>query len=137
MRGGRLRHRLVLQSKVEVRGAGGGVTTTWSTEAIVWGAIEPLSGKEYLSIQQTQNEATVRIVLRYYSGLDETWRVVNGGRAYAIESVINENDRDRQLVLMCSQGVREAGDLPILGTTNVVNSGVNVVNSGIQVVYTP
>lgn len=115
MRAGRLRNRLVLQSKTETRGAAGGVTTTWTTQATVWGGIEPLSGKEYQAIQQTQNEASVRIVLRYYSGLDETWRVVNGGRAYAIEALINENDRNRMVTLMCLQGVKEAAGLPTEG----------------------
>ena len=112
MRSGRLRHRGVLQSKVETRGDAGGVVTTYLTQATVWCGIEPLSGRELTAIQQTQNEARVRIVLRYYSGLDETWRVVNNGKAYAIHSVINENERDRMMTLMCSQGVKEAGDLP-------------------------
>jgi len=116
MRSGRLRHRCVLQSKVETRGSAGGVSTTWATEATVWGGIEPLSAREFLSIDQTQNETRVRIVLRYYSGLDETWRVVNGGRAYAITEILNESDRNRMLTLMCSQGVREAADLPTEGT---------------------
>ena len=115
MRAGRLRNRLVLQSKTETRGAAGGVSTTWTTQATVWGGIHPISGKEYTAIQQTQNEATVKIVMRYQSSIDETWRVVNGGRAYAIESIINENDRDRMMTLMCLQGVKEAADLPTEG----------------------
>ena len=112
MRAGRLRHRGVLQSKTETLGTAGGVTTTLTTEATVWCGIEPLSVKEFIAIDQTQNEAQVRIVLRYYTGLDETWRVVNDGLAYSIQSVINENSRDRMLTLLCSEGVREAADLP-------------------------
>lgn len=117
MRAGRLRNRLVLQSQVETRGAAGGVSISWNTEATVWGAIEPLTAKEFTAIEQTQNEVKVRIVMRYYAGMDESWRVVNGGRAYAIESIINENDRDRMLTLLCSQGVREAADLPQEGVS--------------------
>lgn len=112
MRAGRLRHRLILQSQVETREDGGGFVLTWVTQSVVWGGIEPLSGKEYTAIQQTQNEASVRIVLRYYSGLDETWRIVNDGRAYSIVSVIDENDRHRSMILMCLQGVKETGDMP-------------------------
>jgi SPP1 family predicted phage head-tail adaptor len=115
MRAGTLRNRLVLQSKVETRGPSGGVSTTWATQFTVWGGIHPISGKEYTAIQQTQNEAEVKIVIRYQSSIDETWRVVNGGRAYAIESIINENDRDRMMTLMCLQGVKEAADLPSEG----------------------
>ncbi len=137
MRAGPLRNRLILQSQTETRETGGGVVVSWTTQATVWGGIHPISGKEYTAIQQTQNEATVKIIIRYQSSIDETWRVVNGGRAYSIESIINENDRDRMMTLMCLQGVKEAGDMPVVGTTNVVNSGVLVVNSGTQVVNTP
>jgi SPP1 family predicted phage head-tail adaptor len=118
MRAGRLRHRLILQSKVETRGAAGGVTTTWETQATVWGGIEPLSGREYTAIQQTQNEATVRIVIRYQSSIDETWRVLNGGLAYAIQSIINENTRDRMLTLMCLEGVKEDTILILFDVNN-------------------
>ena len=109
---GRRRHRGVLQSKTETRGDAGGVVISWTTEATVWISIEPISGKEYSAIQQTQNEASVRITLRYYSGLDETWRVVNGGRAYSIVDAINDDDLNRDLTLMCLQGVKDTGDLP-------------------------
>ncbi len=112
MRSGRLRNRLILQSKTETQSNTGSVTIGWSTQQTVWGGIEPLAGKEFLAIQQTQNEASVRIVMRYQSNIDETWRIVNGGRAYSIESIINENDRDRMLTVMCLQGVKEAADLP-------------------------
>ena len=106
MRAGRLRHRAELQQSTETRDAYGSGILTWTTTTTVWAAIEPLSGKEYFSQSQTQNEAGVRIVIRYYSGIDETWRLVSGGKTYVIESVINENERDRMMVLMCLEGVK-------------------------------
>jgi SPP1 family predicted phage head-tail adaptor len=112
MRAGRLRHRLVLQSQTETRDAHGAAVIAFTTEATVWGGIEPLSGREYFAQQQIQNEVSVRIVIRFYSGLDESWRVVNNGKVYSILSVINENERDRMMTLMCSKGVKETGGLP-------------------------
>jgi SPP1 family predicted phage head-tail adaptor len=112
VRAGRLKDRGVFQKKVESRGDAGGVSFTWSTQFKAWCGIEPLSGKEYISIQQTQNEVAVRIVLRYHSDLDDTWRVVNNGKAYSIISALNENERDRMLTLMCKTGVKDTGDLP-------------------------
>ena len=131
MRSGRLRHRLDLQQLTETRGSMGGITKSFTTQDTVWGAIEPVSGKEYLATDQTQNETMVRIVIRYHATIDETWRVLNDSIAYSIVAVLNENNRDRMLTLMCRQGVKEAGNIP----ANVVNSGTNVVNSGTQVVY--
>ena len=135
IRAGRLRHRLTLQYKVQTRSVTGDVTTTWTTDSTVWGAIEPLSGKEYLAAAQTQNENTVRIVMRYHATIDATWRVINDSKSYSILSLFNEDERDRMTVLTCSQGVYE--DESITDETYyVVNSGVNVVNSGIQVINT-
>lgn len=80
---------------------------SWNTETTVWGSIEPLSGREYFSQQQVQAEARVRIVMRYNADIDTTWRVKNDGRYYDIVDVINPNDRNHMLVLMCRQGVSE------------------------------
>ena len=107
MRAGRLRHRLRLQSQTQTRDAYGAAIISWATEATVWGAIEPLSGREYFSQAQTQNEAKVRIVIRYRSSVDESWRVVSGGKYYSIESVINHDERDRMMTLLCLEGVRD------------------------------
>ncbi len=110
MRAGWLRHRLALQTPTEVRGSSGGVTKTFATDSTVWGGIEPLRGKEYLAIGQTQNEATVRITIRYHATIKDTWRVLDTGNSpqtkYTIHSIINENERDRMMILMCSQGVQ-------------------------------
>lgn len=134
IRVGRLRHRLQLQQPVETRDDYGGAVKSFTTVATVWGAIEPLSGKEYLAIAQTQNEATVRLIIRYRSSIDESWRVISGGKAYSIQSIINHDERDVYLTLMCSEGVAETDITD--DSDYVVNSGVYVVNSGTQVVHT-
>lgn len=107
MRAGRLRHRLTLQSKTYTANAYGEQVVTWSDEATVWGAIEPLSGREYFAQSQIQAEATVRIVIRYYSTIDETWRVKHGGLYYNIVDVLNHDLRNRMMTLMCRQGVSD------------------------------
>ena len=107
MRSGRLRHRCILQSKTYAQDAYGAEVVTWSTEATVWGAIEPLSGKEFFSQDSVQAEARVRIVIRYYSGVLTTWRVKHDNLIYDIKHVQNESTRDRTMELMCSQGVTD------------------------------
>ena len=101
-----MRHRVALQQSTESRDAHGGAILVWATTKTVWGGIEPLSGKEYFSQSGTQNEARVRIVIRHYSGLDDTWRVTNGGKTYVIESVMNLDERNRTMILMCLEGVK-------------------------------
>ena len=118
MRAGRLRHRLVLQSKVAnspARDEYGGASLSWSTQATVWGSIEPLAGQELFAQQQIQSETRVRIVLRYYAGLDTTWRIKHfdasvspqTAKYYNIVEVIDRDARHQMLTLMCRQGVSE------------------------------
>lgn len=112
MRSGRLRHRLTLQYPSQTRSATGDVVTSWVTDSTVWGAIEPLSGKEFLAASQTQNETSVRVVIRYHATIAPTWRIVNDGKAYSILSLINTDSRDRMIEVMCSEGVMEQGQIP-------------------------
>ena len=105
MRAGRLRHRLKLQSRTETRDAYGGVVTTWTTEKIISGALEPLTGQEFFNAQQTQSEVAVRVVIRYDSAIQDTWRIKNDSKIYSIVSIINEMERDRMMTIMCRQGV--------------------------------
>ena len=107
IRAGRLRHRLTLQYKSETRTATGDVAWTWTTDSTVWGAIEPFSGREYLAAAQTQNENNVRIVMRYHATIGAAWRILNDSKVYSILSLQNEDERDRMLILTCSQGVME------------------------------
>jgi len=107
MRSGRLRHRLVLQSPTETRDSYGASVPGWTTETTVYGAVEPISGKEYFSQQEVQAEAQVRIVIRYNSSIDETWRITHRGLYYAIVSVLNPQPRGRMLIIMCREGVAD------------------------------
>jgi len=108
LRAGKLRHRLTLQRKSESRTSTGDVVTTWVTDSTVWGAIEPIIGnREYLAASQTQNEVMVMIMIRYHATIDATWRILNDGKYYSIQGIQNEYERDRMMVLMCAQGVKE------------------------------
>ena len=107
MRAGRLRHRLVLQSKTYTANAYGEQVVTWSDETTVWGAIEPLSGKEFFAQAEIQSEARVRIVIRYNASIDTTWRVKSGGLYYDIVEVINHDMCDRMITIMAREGVSD------------------------------
>ena len=107
IRAGRLRHRLVLQSKTYTRDSYGAAIVGWTTEATVWGSLEPLTARELFAQQQIQPEARVRVVLRYYSGLDASWRITHGGLYYDIVEVINKDMRNAMLTLLCREGVSE------------------------------
>ena len=112
MRIGELRHRVKLQAPTVTRGAAGGAVKSFATDSTVWASINTLSGREYLAIGQTQNESTLKIVIRYHATIKDTWRLVDAGDSpetiYTIHFIERGNKRKRMLTLWCSEGVQTA-----------------------------
>lgn len=103
MRAARLRHRVTIQQPVTAANAYGERITTWSTVATVWGAVEPLRGREFFDAEQVQAEISHRVVLRYRAGLNSTMRLLHLGRVLHIVTIIDVDERHRELQLMCRE----------------------------------
>ena len=105
MRAGDLKHRIKIQQKSVTRGDMGGEVVTWADVVTVWAAIEPISGREYFSSQQTQAEVSTRIRIRHYAGITTSMRIAWGARYFDILSVIELQERGREIHLMCKEAV--------------------------------
>ncbi len=102
MRAGRLRHTVTLQSKSVSRDAVGGESITWSTFATVPAEVQPLSGREYVAMRQAQADVSVRVRMRYLSGVNPAMRVQHGSAVYDFLEVIDVAGRARELELLCA-----------------------------------
>jgi len=102
---GKLRNRVTIEQVAETQDSDGSVIETWSNYAGAQAAIEPISGREYFAAQTTQADVTHRISLRYVSGVTPKMRVKYGSRVFDILSVININERNRELQLMCRESI--------------------------------
>lgn len=103
MRPGKLRHRITLQQVTRTPDGIGGYTETWTDVATVWAAVEPLRGRELFDAEQVQSEITHRVRIRYRSGVDSSMRVRFGARLFRIQSVIDVDERHREIQLMCQE----------------------------------
>lgn len=103
MNAGKLRHRVTIQSPVEVQSGTGDPVVTWQDVATVWAMVEPLRGREYLAAKQTVSEIEVRVVIRYMAGITAKMKIVHGTDEYLIETAINVLERNRELQLMCTR----------------------------------
>lgn len=101
MRTGEFRHRIALQSATQTDDGMGGFTEAWATEETVWAAIWPLKGSTLIDSLKLETTITHRIVIRYKSGIQPYWRVLYGTRVFTIDSIINPDERNRYLELMC------------------------------------
>ena len=100
---GKLRHRITLLRQVNEVNDYGASTQTWKRVATVWADVRPVSGREYFSAQQVQSEVTTQIWLRHIEGIKPTMKVKFGEREFEILSVLNTQERDVSLQLMCKE----------------------------------
>jgi len=102
---GKLRHKVYLKSNTTSQNDYGEATDSWSTDSTVWAAIEPLRGRELLHAQQISAEVTYKITIRYTSTVTPDDRVVKAddSRIFEIVSVINPEERDEYLELLCKE----------------------------------
>jgi len=69
----------------------------------VWAMIKTLQGREYYEAAATQNENTVRFVIRYTSGITPDMRIKYKDRAFEILSVINDDERNITLTIIAKE----------------------------------
>ena len=103
MRIGDLRHRIELQSVTRTADGMGGFTESWATVSTVWAAIWPNAAKEVLENQQLGLNVTHRIRIRYHATVTAAWRIKFGTRYFNIVSILNPNEQNRLLDLICEE----------------------------------
>jgi len=103
MKAGDLRHRVTIQRNEPVTDSFGTETEQWVDVVTVWASVEPLSGREFFQSQKENAETTVRIKMRYRSGITSDKRVKFGDNVYEINAVIDIDERHIELHLMCRE----------------------------------
>lgn len=103
MRAGGLRKRVMIQKPVP--GTPDGLNEppfTWTDELKIWVGILPQSSREFYRSQQVNAEVTHLVSTRYRTGLDATKRLVlEGSRVLDIVSVVDVDERGREMLLTC------------------------------------
>ncbi|MFH0914831.1 MAG: phage head closure protein [bacterium] len=103
MTAGALRHRFVLKTVFETKDTFGAVVESVLTFATVWASVKPLLGRELLLAQQMQADVTHHVRMRYIAGVTPKMTGFLGVREFQILSVINPEERNRELVLVCKE----------------------------------
>jgi len=106
MRARSYRHTVDIQTVTEsTADAYGGTTKTWATVETVQAAVTPLSGNELTIARQASERVTHRVEMHYMATVVPRARLKYGDRVLNVESVLNTEERDRQLVVMCAEVV--------------------------------
>ena len=107
MQAGLLRKRLTLQQRSKSQDSYGQPLLTWSDVATVWGEIVPLSGSESVSADSLQASTSHQITIRYRSGVNTALRIKYGVRLFDIQNVLNQDERNKTLTLLCIEGLSD------------------------------
>lgn len=103
MRAGRLRHYVIIQQATETQGADGSVIQTWGEFAHVYAEISPKSGNETYASQGIHASVVHEIRIRYLKGVVPKMRILWGERVFEIIGVVNWNERNREMLLNCTE----------------------------------
>ena len=102
MRAGDLRTRVEIQQPVRT-GSGTGGRTEWVTVAPAWADVRPIRSTDRTAEGHFQTVRLARVSIRYRPGVKSKMRVVIGSRVLEIVSVIDVDERHRQLDLLCEE----------------------------------
>jgi SPP1 family predicted phage head-tail adaptor len=108
MRGGSLRHELVIQalanSSTDLDTRGQTSTPSWRKVATVRASIQQLSTNQ-VNARQQYPSVTHRIRCRYVPGVNAKCRAIFGSRTLQFQSVINIEEKSRELEILAGEEV--------------------------------
>ena len=96
MQAGELKRRIALERVTETQNSFGEITETWTVLANCWAQWVPLKGEEKFTARQFAPELSGEFRLRYRDANPKD-RIRMGSRVFEIESVIDVDDRQREL----------------------------------------
>ena len=103
-----LRHRLEFQRLSTYLDTAGDTIEAWSTAFKVWGAVDPLSAREFIASQSVQSAASVRVTIRYRPDVTPDMRILHRGHVLNIEGDLPDKVSGLEyLTLPCSRGVNQ------------------------------
>lgn len=68
-----------------------------------WANVKPMTGREYMESQKIRAETTYNVSFRYIADVTADMLVLYNGKKLKIESALNLNERNRQILLVCSE----------------------------------
>jgi len=103
MKVGRLRHRITIQTYTAAVAANGETTKTWTTFKTVYAEVRPVSAREILKGEKSQQEITHVATIRYLSGVLAKMRLTWESRTLEILGVVPDRTDEKMMQLTCKE----------------------------------
>jgi SPP1 family predicted phage head-tail adaptor len=105
MQAGKLPHHVSIQAATIAQNDHGEPISTWARVGKRWAEITPLAGNELAIGDQVNARQTHKIRIRNYTGLTVKHRILHGTRTFDINSIANTSERNKEMILMCTEAV--------------------------------
>jgi len=103
MRIGDLNKRVEIQAPTKIPDDMGGFVISYSTLDTIFCAIWPTSAAEITAANAVSMVITHRLRMRYRSVMKASFRIKFGNRYFAIVSILNPNEANEFLDIMCKE----------------------------------
>jgi len=104
MRAGKLRNIVLIQQNlVEKDVAGGSTTDKWETKGRRWCELRTGISREFVDSARFQADATHTVIMRFYKGLTQSYRLADADRLFHILGIQNTGDRDIEHVVVVKE----------------------------------
>ncbi len=90
---GTLNQRCTIEQPIRTPDGAGGATEAWTTLAVVWANLTPLSATESVVAGALQSRARHKLTLRRLASAAAGMRARIGARTFAIKGVLDEGPR--------------------------------------------
>lgn len=100
---GMLRTPLDLQTRTDVSDKQGGVISSWSTVATLFGNVEPISAKREVRGRAREANISHKIIIRYREDIKNDMRFLRNDREILIHSVHDLDETSRYLICHCEE----------------------------------
>ena len=103
---GERRHYLTVEVPKRVSDGMGGTAVTWTAKANVWAAIWPVSSNERIQADKPNLSVSHKIRFPFLKDFKGEWRLRKRSRIFSVVSIINVQEMDEELELLCKEGVK-------------------------------
>lgn len=103
MRGQRLRQLVDIMKPIRTSTQVGGVSISYLKIETRPAAITPISADARIRADQSVSDITHRVRIWWFEGLTPDHRLELGGRVFAIRGIINKDERNKMMELLCTE----------------------------------
>ncbi len=102
---GEYRHKIIIQGKTKTQNDYGEEIEDWKDILLARVGIYPISGREFFAAETVNSEVTHKVNMRFTPStqIKPEMRIKFGARIFNIISVINFQERNTELQLLCKE----------------------------------